>query len=231
MSSRLHLQVSGSPIPPRAPAGQLYTHVRRPEARAVRPEAGPSHCPRGAPGHFSLPTLLKDQENVTTQRPAPDQSACQPCWAGAGGAEPRGSPFSSPTCPTPTCLSRLPVPSPGLCSGASPAQARSGGTEGAVCASRVNTATIVFPLLTRNCIGLPGGPRCQLWAGTRRALLCPGMGFPSVVVLPLEQIKLADSGDEWALAGCHWQWGLRRKKVRSQWNNTQSHELLYCLSN
>ena len=236
VSSRLHLQVSGSPVPPRAPAGQLCTRVRQPEARAVCPEAGPSHCPRGAHGHFSLPTPLvvlpvKDQENVTTQRPAPDQSACQPCLGGGWRLGAQGEPllFSHLPPPPPASAPSRPLPRP--CSGLSPAQACSGPTEGAVCAFRVITATIVFPSLTRNCISLPGGPRCQLWPGTRQAVFCPGMGFPSVVVLLLEQIKLADSGDEWALAGCHWQWGLHRKKVRFQWNNTQSHKLLYCLSN
>lgn len=46
VSSRLHLQVSESPVPPRVRAGQVCTCVRQPEAGAVCPEARPSHCPR-----------------------------------------------------------------------------------------------------------------------------------------------------------------------------------------
>ena len=57
-----------------------------------------------------VPGLEPNARNAGEKRLA--AGGCQPCWGGAGGAEPWGSPFSSPTCPTPTCLSRLPVPSP-----------------------------------------------------------------------------------------------------------------------
>ena len=116
VSSRLHLQVSESPVPPRAPAGQACTRVRQPEARAVCPEARPSHCPRGAPGRFSLPTPLvvltvKDQES---DHPAPSIRAVSLTTLpgrGLGAWSRQGAPFSSPACPPrPSCRSPPPCP-------------------------------------------------------------------------------------------------------------------------
>lgn len=118
MSSRLHLQVSGSPVPPWAPAGQLCTRMRQPEARAVCPEARPSHCPRGAPGHLSAHATSGPPREGPGEcdHPAPSTRSVSLTTLPGRGLEarsPGGAPFSFPTCPPPpTCLSPLPGPSP-----------------------------------------------------------------------------------------------------------------------
>lgn len=67
------------------------------------------------------------------------------------------------------------------------------------------TAVTVFPLLTRDFVGLPAVPEASSGPALGKLSSASGWYFSSVVVSLLEQIKLAvfDSGDELELGGCH----------------------------